>query len=74
MYHLNHSFFLKTIYLAVSGLGCGARDLCCIEWDLSLQRINSLVVVREISCSTACGILVPRPWIEPMSPALKVNS
>ena len=30
----------------------------------------SLVAVCVISCSEACGILVPRAGIEPVSPAL----
>ena len=30
-----------------------------------------LVVVRGLSCPMACGILVPWPGIEPMSPALQ---
>ena len=30
-----------------------------------------LVVVCELSCPTTCGILVPRPGIEPESPALE---
>ena len=25
-------------------------------------------------CCTACEILVPQPWIEPVTPALKVSS
>ena len=31
----------------------------------------SLVVVHGLSCPTACGILVPRPGIEPMPPVLE---
>ena len=31
----------------------------------------SLVVVCRLSCSAACGILVPRPGLEPVSPALE---
>ena len=38
--------------------------------DLSLQRKDSLVLALGLSsCSTTCGILVPRPGIEPVSPA-----
>ena len=29
-----------------------------------------VIVARGLSCATACGILVPQPGIEPMSPAL----
>ena len=71
--------FLKKylfVYLAASGL-------CCVTWVLSLRCMDSLVgahvrqsrgsVVRAhgLSCSTACGILVPRPGITPTSPALQ---
>ena len=31
----------------------------------------SLVEARGLSCPVVCGILVPRPGIEPMSPALE---
>ena len=31
-------------------------------------------MARGLSCPTACGILVPRPGIEPMSPALEGGS
>ena len=42
--------------------------------DLSLRHMGfSLVVARglRLSCPVACGILVPRPGIEPMSSALE---
>ena len=55
----------------MSGLSCGTRDLCCMMWELSLQRTDSLVVAHRLSCSTACGILVHQSGIEPMSPALQ---
>ena len=32
---------------------------------------QGLVVAHGLSCSTACGILVSRPGIEPASPALQ---
>ena len=38
--------------------------------DFPLYR-DSLVVVHGLSWSIACGILVPRPRIEPASPALQ---
>ena len=31
-------------------------------------RISSVIVVHRLCCSLACGILVPRPRIEPSSP------
>ena len=58
-------------FLAGSGLSFDLRELLCILRDLSLQHTNSLVMARVLSCSVACGILVPQPGIEPMSPALQ---
>ena len=37
----------------------------------SLQCADSLVVMRRFSCPAAWGILVPRPEMEPTSPALE---
>ena len=37
----------------------------------SLWRMDSLAVASGLSCSTACGILVPWLGIEPASPALQ---
>ena len=47
------------------GLGCGTRVL--LQWQASF----SLVVLPGLSCLSACGILVPSPGIEPLSPALQ---
>ena len=44
---------------------CGAR---------APARMGSVVVTRGLSCPTACGILVPRPGIEPTSLHWKVDS
>ena len=41
------------------------RGLC------SLRHTGSLVEVSGLSCPAACGILVPRPGMEPASPALE---
>ena len=35
------------------------------------ERAGSVVAALELSCSVACGILVPRPGVKPMSPALE---
>ena len=44
----------------------------CSMQALQLWHVSSVVVAhRWLSCSVACGILVPRPGIEPMSPALE---
>ena len=37
----------------------------------TVERAGSVVVARWLSCSAACGILVPQPGIEPASPALE---
>ena len=47
------------IYLAASALRCGK--------DLSLQ-LEALVAACRLSCSMACEILIPKPWIKPRSP------
>ena len=39
---------------------------CCRAWALGAPA--SVFVAHGLSCPTACGILVPRPGIEPMSP------
>jgi len=75
---------LMCIYLAVSSLVCGTQDPHCVTWDLSLRCTDSLVVehglqsaqaslagAHGLSYSGACGILVPRPGIKPVSPALQ---
>ena len=36
-----------------------------------LYSVGSVVAVHRLSCPEARGILVPRPGIEPMSPALE---
>ena len=46
-------------------------SVVCGTQALSLRRENSVVVVRGLSCPTACGILVPQPGIKPASPALE---
>ena len=48
----------------MSGLSCGTRAF----W---LWSAGSVVAAHGLSCPTACGILVPRPGIKPMSPTLE---
>ena len=52
------------IYLGCAGSMLQTQALCC-----AVQ--TSLAVARGLSCPMACGILVPQPGIEPMSPALE---
>ena len=54
------------LFLFLAALG-----LSCHTWDLSLWSVGSVAVACRLSCSEACGILVPRPGIEPASPALE---
>ena len=69
--------FFYIIYLAVVGPGvlqaasflAAHRRLSCGSWIP--ERESSVVVVCGLSCSTALGILVPRPGIKPTSPALQ---
>ena len=62
-------FFNLCIYLF--DLSYGMQDLHCIMQDLSLWRVGSVVVVCRLSCSIACGIFVPLPGFEPISPTLQ---
>ena len=57
-------FLKKSIYLAVLGLHC-------IVYDLSLRRVDSLVVTHRLSCSVSCGIWVPWPGIKLASSTLQ---
>ena len=61
------SFSFFNIYLAA--LGLVALGLCSCGTQ-ALECAGSVVVVRGLSYSMACGILVPQPKIEPLSPAL----
>ena len=46
-------------------------SVVCGTWALELRRTSSVVVAHGLSCPAACGNLVPRPRIEPASPALE---
>ena len=68
LHHHSYSLaFVNTNYLC----GCCTQDPLCILQDLSLQRMDSLVIVHRLSCSVAFGSLIPWPGIEPVSPALQ---
>ena len=53
---------MGSIFAAHSLSSCGARAPECT---------GSVVVARGLSCPVACGILAPRPGVEPASPALE---
>ena len=48
-----------------------ARRLLCSCGEGAPECTGSVVGVRALSCPTARGLLVPRPGIEPKSPALE---
>ena len=58
------------MYLAASGLSCGMQDGCSAQ-PFQLWCVDSVVLLHELNCSTACGILVPQPGIEPASSELQ---
>lgn len=68
-------FFIKNIheFLSASGVrwgtqDCGAGAPC---WDPGApKRVHSVVRALRPCCPVACGVLVPRPVIEPESPAV----
>ena len=50
-------------------VACGfSLSSCGVQ---ALGHVGSVVVAHRLSCPVACGILVPRPGIEPTSPALE---
>ena len=44
---------------------------CCSAQTLYSWCVGSVVAASDLSCSVACGILVPQPGIKPAYPALK---
>ena len=72
-------FWLRWVFTVVRRLFASAHGLSLVpeSWGCSVLVKNrhqgmqaSVAVVQRISCSTACGILVPWPGMEPVSPAL----
>ena len=53
---------------------CGVQASSCSGFSCcrtqALGHLGSVVVAPRLSCSEPCGILIPRPGIKPMSPAL----
>ena len=56
-------FFFIISLVVVHGLPVTGAALCCQAWAPGHK--GSVVVVHGLSCSMACGILVPRPGINP---------
>ena len=70
-----HGIFVAAheLFVVVRGLLSlvAARGLSsCSARAQQLWHTGSLVVTRRLSCPSACGILVPRPGMEPPPPAL----
>ena len=60
----------------MSGLHCSMQDLHCagsfvVVYGLWLWYKGSVAVVHGLSCSVACGILVPQPGTVFLSPSLQ---
>ena len=66
---------LNSFHLFIWLLGLSTWDPCCIMWDLSCNTQTFQLWLAGFrsgcSCSAACEILVPRPGIEPTSPAMQ---
>ena len=70
--------FQVFFFLAVLGLNCSMQVLLIAERGLgytgsAVAVLGFPLVLHGLSCPAACGILVPRPWIEPTSPALEAG-
>ena len=65
---------MPRLSLVVANSHCGVwashcDGFSCCELQV-LGHTGTVLVVHGLSCPTACGILLPAPGIEPMSPAL----
>ena len=52
-------------------MGSSLQALGVLRVSRPPERAGSVVVNGVLSCPAACGILVPQPEMEPMSPALE---
>ena len=74
---LQCSDFSLVVVCGFSLSSCGAwapghvGSVVCSMLALSLSCASSVVVGHGLSCPMACGILVTRPGIKPVSPALE---
>ena len=62
------SFLKISVYLLF-----GCVESSCNSQSLSLCHMGSFTVLHGLSCPEACGILAPRPRIEPRPPALEAH-
>ena len=56
-------------YTQVFAVSC--EIFLCSTWTLELWSMGSVLAVPWLSCSTPCGILVPKPGIQSAPPALQ---
>ena len=64
---------LQCVGCSLCGLSCGAQALGYSGFVAAAREHESsglAVVVHRLSCPAVCGILVPRPGIKPVFPAL----
>ena len=59
----NALFYFWLCQVAARGTSCCGKQ--------ALQRMGSVAVARSLSCPAVCVLLVPRPGIERVSPALE---
>ena len=72
LFYMATSYQLSILHMVVYICQCyllTSQQWCAgsLQWHLGF----SLVVAHRLSCPKACGILVPRPGIQPKFPALK---
>ena len=68
-----HSFtYLFKIFVWLCRVLVAAYRIFCKDSLVEARRFRSCVC--RLSCSTACGILVPQPGIEPTSPAVEAQN
>ena len=63
-------FFYLFIFFIVLGLRCGLWAFSSFGKQ-ALESLGSVAEAHGLSCPGACGILVPRPGIIPISLALE---
>ena len=64
-------FWLHWVLVAAGGIIPRGVQASLYLWHASPEHAGSAVAVRGLWWPTEGGILVPRPGIEPMSPALE---
>ena len=52
-------------------LNCQDFFFIWLHWVFVAACVGSVIAAHRLSCTVACGILVPKPRIKPMSPTFK---